>query len=452
MRTSKGASHSGMGAITQVFIAGALAGIGLIATTAPVSLQDIASLANIRTSDANRWFAHIISIPTGSEHGSIQEGKNLASIKIIHTMGVQTSEDIHVLGRNRVVVTGGLTTINRTLKGDRVYQPKIAQVSPSTKRLLKSNSIITGSVIAPKAATNNLVAMAQTFTQTLPWNQVANTKAKDAGAKNQRKTNAPLNHARAAAQQLASAQAKPNRKEIAMAAHPALGAKASSYAPESAALSNAASAFAAVLRPALVKPAPQQVTIPSARPRTAKPTKKAKKKSGFKRAVAALKRYKKRSIIRLAKGDHKWAAKALPRNSFSRSQRRCLAIGVYFEARSESKKGQQAVAQVILNRVKNPTYPNSVCGVVYQNKWKRNACQFSFACDGKRDRVNSKKHWRKSVKVANDAIDGRVWLRKVGSSSHYHADYVWPRWRKSMRKMVKIGRHIFYRTYGGGWS
>ena len=66
--------------------------------------------------------------------------------------------------------------------------------------------------------------------------------------------------------------------------------------------------------------------------------------------------------------------------------------------------------------------------------------------------VNSHKHWKRSVKVANAAIDGRVWLRSVGSSSHYHADYVWPRWRRKMRRMVKIGRHIFYRTYGGGWS
>lgn len=160
----------------------------------------------------------------------------------------------------------------------------------------------------------------------------------------------------------------------------------------------------------------------------------------------------KRSVIRLGRHDHKWAANRLPRNSRSAAQRRCLAIGIYFEARGEPKKGQQAVAQVILNRVRNPAYPNTICGVVYQNKHMRNACQFSFTCDGIRDKVRSRRHWSLAKKYANGAIDGRYWLKSVGSSTHYHADYVWPRWRKKMKRLTKIGRHIFYRTYGGGWS
>ena len=157
-------------------------------------------------------------------------------------------------------------------------------------------------------------------------------------------------------------------------------------------------------------------------------------------------------FIRLAPGDHKWAAKPLPSHSQSKAQRNCLAHGIYFEARGESLEGQKAVAQVILNRVKNPKYPNSICGVVYQNKHKRNACQFSFACDGVPDRVKSRKYWKVSTKVANDAIDGRYWLMKVGSASHYHADYVRPKWSRKMRKMTKIGRHIFYRTFTEGES
>ncbi|MEP1205829.1 MAG: cell wall hydrolase [Rhizobiaceae bacterium] len=157
-------------------------------------------------------------------------------------------------------------------------------------------------------------------------------------------------------------------------------------------------------------------------------------------------------FIRLAPGDHTWAAKPLPSHSRSKSERNCLAYGVYFEARGESSEGQKAVAQVILNRVKNPVYPNTICGVVYQNRHKRNACQFSFACDGVPDRVKSRKYWKVSTKVANDAIDGRYWLMKVGSASHYHADSVSPKWSRKMRKMTKIGRHIFYRTFGGGKS
>ncbi len=158
------------------------------------------------------------------------------------------------------------------------------------------------------------------------------------------------------------------------------------------------------------------------------------------------------SRIRLNRGDHKWAAKPLPKRAYAAAERRCLAAGIYFEARGESVKGQQAVAQVILNRVRNPAYPNSICAVVYQNKYWRNRCQFSFACDGIRDRIRAKKHWSVAKKIANDAVEGRFWLRSVGSASHYHADYVWPRWRRKMTKMTKIGRHIFYRTRGGGWS
>ncbi len=111
-----------------------------------------------------------------------------------------------------------------------------------------------------------------------------------------------------------------------------------------------------------------------------------------------------------------------------------------------------AVAQVILNRVKNPTYPNTICGVVYQNKSWKNRCQFSFACDGVRDRVRSQKHWKTALAVAKKAAGEQLWIKGVGSSTHYHATYVRPRWARTMKRMKKIGQHIFYRTRGGGWS
>jgi spore germination cell wall hydrolase CwlJ-like protein len=151
-------------------------------------------------------------------------------------------------------------------------------------------------------------------------------------------------------------------------------------------------------------------------------------------------------------GGHSWAAKPLPASVYTEKEQRCLAVGVYFEARGESVKGQAAVAQVILNRVKNPTYPNTICGVVYQNDDWRNRCQFSFTCDGIKDRITEQYHWRKAQEVAKAVTEGTIWLPEVGSSTHYYADYVSPRWARSMKKMKKIGRHIFYRTYGGGWS
>ena len=159
-----------------------------------------------------------------------------------------------------------------------------------------------------------------------------------------------------------------------------------------------------------------------------------------------------RFIPPLAKGDHNWMSKPLPETVFGAAEQKCLANAIYFEARSESLRGQAAVAQVVLNRVRNPTYPNSVCGVVYQNDNWKNRCQFSFACDGKADRIASPRHYKVAQEVAMAVTAGKIFLPEIGSSTHYYASYVNPRWARSMQKMKKIGLHIFYRTYGGGWS
>jgi spore germination cell wall hydrolase CwlJ-like protein len=127
------------------------------------------------------------------------------------------------------------------------------------------------------------------------------------------------------------------------------------------------------------------------------------------------------------------------------AEENCLARAVYFEARSESALGQMAVAKVILNRVKAPQYPKSICGVVYQGSQRRNSCQFSFACDGQADDVKQPAAWAQAKVIAQRAIKGDPGVAaKLGGALHYHADYVKPRWAKSMRKAIKVGRHIFY--------
>ncbi|MBL8789267.1 MAG: cell wall hydrolase [Rhizobiales bacterium] len=127
------------------------------------------------------------------------------------------------------------------------------------------------------------------------------------------------------------------------------------------------------------------------------------------------------------------------------AEENCLARAVYFEARSESEMGQLAVAKVILNRTKNPAYPKTICGVVYQGSQRRNSCQFSFACDGLPDDVKSPAAWARSKRIAQKAISGDVNMGSaMSTATNYHADYVKPRWAKSMRKLVKIGTHIFY--------
>lgn len=123
---------------------------------------------------------------------------------------------------------------------------------------------------------------------------------------------------------------------------------------------------------------------------------------------------------------------------------KCLAEAIYFEARSEPERGQMAVAQVVVNRAFSGYYPNDICGVVYQNKHRHLACQFTFACDGIPDIVTSKPHWAMAERLANDALDGRGYLQDVGKATHYHAYYVSPYWARKMRKMSRIGAHTFY--------
>ncbi|MCW5719201.1 MAG: cell wall hydrolase [Bauldia sp.] len=150
--------------------------------------------------------------------------------------------------------------------------------------------------------------------------------------------------------------------------------------------------------------------------------------------------------------DHNWAANPIPDSARTAAERRCLAEAVYFEARGEPIRGQIAVAQVVINRLRNPAYPGTVCGVVYQNQHMRNACQFSFACDGIRDVVTDRNAWSIAQAIANSEIDGTaIYLDEIGSATHYHANYVRPNWAPQMQRMAQIGVHIFYRTYGGGW-
>jgi len=149
---------------------------------------------------------------------------------------------------------------------------------------------------------------------------------------------------------------------------------------------------------------------------------------------------------------HWWAQRPLPLSVMEKKEQRCLAEAIYFEARGETEEGQVAVAQVVLNRVKNPAYPNSICGVVYQNRHKRNRCQFSFACDGIKDRINAKSAWKTAQRLSKEVIGGKQYLKMVDASTHYHATYVNPRWAKAMVKRGQVGLHIFYKTHAGGWN
>jgi spore germination cell wall hydrolase CwlJ-like protein len=129
---------------------------------------------------------------------------------------------------------------------------------------------------------------------------------------------------------------------------------------------------------------------------------------------------------------------------------KCLANAIYFEARGEQVRGQIAVAQVVMNRVFSGYYPGDVCGVVYQDSHRHLACQFTFACDGVKDRIDELEAWVRAREIARDTLDGRFWLADVGKATHYHAYWVHPVWIREMRKLDRIGVHTFYRPRNWG--
>ncbi|MEM8577553.1 MAG: cell wall hydrolase [Pseudomonadota bacterium] len=130
-----------------------------------------------------------------------------------------------------------------------------------------------------------------------------------------------------------------------------------------------------------------------------------------------------------AKGDANW---------------RCLSEALYFEARGETVKGQFAVAEVILNRVKSARFPGSLCGVINQGTGKRYQCQFTYTCDGHAETIGEPRAWDRVAKVARAAIDGKAPVLTKGAT-HYHTTAVRPNWSRVYTRTARIGVHIFYR-------
>jgi spore germination cell wall hydrolase CwlJ-like protein len=126
---------------------------------------------------------------------------------------------------------------------------------------------------------------------------------------------------------------------------------------------------------------------------------------------------------------------------------RCLTQAVYFESALEPDEGQAAVAQVVLNRVRDPNYAKTVCGVVFEGAERITGCQFSFTCDGSLSQAPVAWAWERARKVAEKALNGEV-AQQVGTATHYHANYVDPWWAPSVAKVNQIGVHIFYRWKG----
>jgi spore germination cell wall hydrolase CwlJ-like protein len=125
----------------------------------------------------------------------------------------------------------------------------------------------------------------------------------------------------------------------------------------------------------------------------------------------------------------------------------CMTMAVYYEAATESEAGQRAVAQVVMNRVAHPAFPDNVCGVVFQGSERSTGCQFTFTCDGSLNRKPVPAFWDRARRVALSALDGAVY-QPVGLATHYHTLAVHPAWDSSMADVTTIGAHEFFRWSG----
>jgi hypothetical protein len=128
----------------------------------------------------------------------------------------------------------------------------------------------------------------------------------------------------------------------------------------------------------------------------------------------------------------------------------CMTAALFYEAAGEGDAGQKAVAQVVLNRLRHPAFPKTVCDVVFQGTDRSTGCQFTFTCDGSLARLPAQAAWARARRLAEKALAGAV-DRQVGLATHYHTQWVVPYWRTDLTKLALVGAHIFYR-WQGGWG
>ncbi|KQT54737.1 hypothetical protein ASG43_04015 [Aureimonas sp. Leaf454] len=393
----------------------------LPATTGEVALQDMTSLIEGARSQA-RWQATFVPSPAGSiETAKLAFADAADRSRLPRGAGLSTGKDVYTLDTVRESFdTPDETRVNRREKGSRVLAatplslPKAFSAGSILERQSLLRPVVSTGVAGLMPASARPVASDRAVQVAMAFSPRPDAGAPLPGGTPDRVMIAAIESRKGGrlSKPKASVVAKAETVEMASLA-PADGVSALGYAPAEPAANPAAALFGRILG-----------TQGNG--------------TGF--------------VPPLGKGDHAWAATPLPPSAYSGKEQTCLATGIYFEARGESEEGQAAVAQVILNRVRNPTYPKTICGVVYQNKSWRNRCQFSFACDAYKDRILNKRAYARAKDVADKVTRGEIWLADVGSSTHYHATYVAPRWAKAMQKVDKIGRHIFYRTYGGGWN
>ena len=143
-----------------------------------------------------------------------------------------------------------------------------------------------------------------------------------------------------------------------------------------------------------------------------------------------------------------WALQSVHAAKVDHQSVRCLALNIYYEARGEPAAGQYAVAEVTMNRVAAPRYPARVCDVVYQQNWdpKRKRLVGAFSWTEFKQLPEPKgKEWAQALEIAEEVYYQRHEPLKLADATHYHADYIRPRWSRELQPVARIGNHIFYR-------
>jgi spore germination cell wall hydrolase CwlJ-like protein len=421
-------------------------GLGLCVfalTPNEIGYQDIASLLARQPGVAERWQKRVTSAAA-----SVQ----LATYSFGRPIGTSTPESaayrLASLDNRGIDVTGSIPR-NPVLQVPPRYQ---ASDFPKVDRTLKGDRLVAPSVAPPEGA-----APAETAP---PRDDPATSKGFVAGAKT---AAAPSTARTALDPELQEALSAPPLAQydgsLALESQPLDDPKASSEATshdgfnvKTASLYFGTSSLGGSLgsmerwqpgeEPTIVMPDPDMKTTASLPPASDEAAKAAESGESIapKGEVNADNQRAKTPAERLGMFDEKSRAKS----------EKCLAEAVYFEARGEAVRGQIAVAQVVLNRAFSGYYPTTVCGVVYQNKYRHYACQFTFACDRYPDVIREPDMWERAKKIAKAMLDGLLWLPEVGKSTHYHAYWVRPSWVGEMKKMYKFGVHTFYRPKAWG--
>lgn len=411
-----------------------------------IGYQDIASLLARQPGVTERWQKRVYSSASNIQVATFSFGRPIGTSSpqtVTYRLASLDNQGIDITGsvtRNPIVQTplhyqaADFPKVDRTLKGDRLVTitpetPAPAEAAPSNEDPSTSNTSVMGAKTADAAPPAEPAKLDPELAEALSAPPLAQY---DVSMSLEAK---PLDDLKAPHDAVVAAEPPPSRDSFSFKT-------TSLFFGSSLGSAESMERWRPGEEPMIVLPDPDLKVLSSLPPATDEPSKvvESGQSVAAKGEVNSDNQRAKTPAERLGLFDEKSRAKS----------EKCLAEAVYFEARGEAVRGQIAVAQVVMNRAFSGFYPTTVCGVVYQNKHRHLACQFTFACDNNADVVREPDMWDRARKIAKAMLDGQLWLPEVDKSTHYHAYWVRPSWVHEMKKMYKFGVHTFYRPRAWG--